>query len=678
VTHCESLEKYNTDMNEGAFDVALVDGRLMESAFLSEKDMDDDGDDDDDDRKRSVQQPEASDRSSTDLEAKINAVKSLRELCAKGPVVLMQRDKDEGANSDKLNAIHLTTTTATAGIEHSSQNNENENETSNNDNNNNNSSKATFRTTKGGEQQDLVIRAIHEGVCDVIRYPLVRQNSANLWQHCVRNMLKDSGNVKMAEVLKRSGIATSNKKLLAVEPATREDNNNDNNNNNNHVNNGSDDSSDDTMPLKSSGSNDNNDNNNKNKNKNNNNDNNTIDQNNEFTGAVVKVPSKTKGKRSQRKFANRAWSVAATNAQFGSSFDVHPNMQNNAQIIQHQQQPLQQQPLQPMHHNQYTQQQMMMHPPLQQQQVHHVQQPPMQMQQVQHVEQPPMQMQQRNQSHNPMDRMPSLQKHVGILPKAQRQKLSKAKEQQKRLAIKPAHIIPVPGPGDQLQRSWVDQNGRVFYHQAPQQPQLVQIVHPQYPQQQQQHLQQQQQQQQQHSHHYPQHMQQYPQHQQYPQVHRVEALQQFSTSVGLNGSPVRAHPYPQQLQYQRLQFENLNAGGSSPALFQQGQHVNFSAAAAGGPPPQLPLGLKLTKSNSLKDLLRAHEVERVNRVTTADLTNANDVSSNDSPTTIATNEDALLTAFGDDDEDILSLTNMPDNVDLNDLNFKLDEEYLVF
>lgn len=90
----------------------------------------------------------------------------------------------------------------------------------------------------------------------------------------------------------------------------------------------------------------------------------------------------------------------------------------------------------------------------------------------------------------------------------------------------------------------------------------------------------------------------------------------------------------------------------------------------------MPLGLKLTKSNSLKDLLRAHEVEKINRAIAADSANANGGSSNGSPTTVA-NEHPLFNAnaFGDDDEEILSLTNMPD---LNDLSVELDDSYLVF
>ena len=63
----------------------------------------------------------------------------------------------------------------------------------------------------------------------------------------------------------------------------------------------------------------------------------------------------------------------------------------------------------------------------------------------------------------------------------------------------------------------------------------------------------------------------------------------------------------------------------------------------------------------------------------ADSANANGGSSNDSPTTVA-NEHPLFNAdtFGDDDEEILSLTNLPDNVDLNDLSVELDDSYLVF
>ena len=94
---------------------------------------------------------------------------------------------------------------------------------------------------------------------------------------------------------------------------------------------------------------------------------------------------------------------------------------------------------------------------------------------------------------------------------------------------------------------------------------------------------------------------------------------------------------------------------------------------------RLPLGLKLTKSNSLKDLLRAHEIGKINKAIAADSANANGASSNGSPTTVA-NEHPLFNAnaFGDDDEEILSLNNLPDNVDLNDLSVELDDSYLVF
>ena len=92
----------------------------------------------------------------------------------------------------------------------------------------------------------------------------------------------------------------------------------------------------------------------------------------------------------------------------------------------------------------------------------------------------------------------------------------------------------------------------------------------------------------------------------------------------------------------------------------------------------MPLGLKLTKSNSLKDLLRAHEIGKINKAIAADSANANGGSSNGSPTTVA-NEHPLFNAnaFGDDEE-ILSLNNLPNNVDLNDLSVELDDSYLVF
>jgi hypothetical protein len=729
------------DASKETFDVALLDGRMMRLALREETDAREkkkdeksfevlnngngeaknrNGGDDDDSDDASNKSPPRSDNSgggsTTNIEKKKAKIKTtLRKLCAKVPVVLMQRDEDadkaekeakalvakaEGNAMDRLEAIHLTsssspvadnsnkidadvttatttTTTTTAAAAVAITNDENEN-SSNNTNNSDEEDAATKQ-----QEEDVVIRAIREGVCDVIRIPLARQNSANLWQHCVRNMLRDSGNVKMAEVLRRSGVMPCNKRILGPTTIRAEQNRH----------NGSDDSSEDTMmPLKASGSEEA-------INKTDGSGNNDINNNSyEFSGAVVKVPSKTKGKRSQRKFGNRAWSAAASNAQLSSSFDqlhrldqlvpLHPQQQQSMhqQHQQHHQQQhsmQQQYQQQPQQHVQYQQSQFQPQQPQQQ----HVQYQQPQQQPLQPQEQP---QQQPQQPHNPMARMPSLQQHVGILPKAQRAKISKSKVQQRRLAIKPAHILPAPGPGDhhyhhqqqyyyhhhqQHQQqpqhgSYIDQTGRVVYYQHP-------------PQQQQHHVQYQQQQQ---YHHVPPHMQQY---QQYPQhnqqqghLHRVESMPQFPTTTGLNGSPVhRAHPYhPHHQQHHHgshLHYQNPNGSGSSPALYQQGGQQN--CAAGGGPAPQLPLGLKLTKSNSLKDLLRAHEVEKINRAIAADSANANGGSSNGSPTTVA-NEHPLFNAnaFGDDDEEILSLTNMPENVDLNDLSVELDDSYLVF
>ena len=63
----------------------------------------------------------------------------------------------------------------------------------------------------------------------------------------------------------------------------------------------------------------------------------------EFNGAVVKVPSKTKGKRSQRKFGNRSWSAAASNAQLSSSFDQLHRLNQLVPLHPQQQRPMHQQ-----------------------------------------------------------------------------------------------------------------------------------------------------------------------------------------------------------------------------------------------------------------------------------------------------------------------------------------------
>ena len=51
-----------------------------------------------------------------------------------------------------------------------------------------------------------MVEAVRLGVVDVIRYPLVKQNTANLWQHSVRKMMADKSNPAMLETLKRSAL----------------------------------------------------------------------------------------------------------------------------------------------------------------------------------------------------------------------------------------------------------------------------------------------------------------------------------------------------------------------------------------------------------------------------------------------------------------------------------------
>lgn len=54
------------------------------------------------------------------------------------------------------------------------------------------------------EGQQFIARALASGAVAVLRYPLVKQNVANLWQHAVRRMILQEGDEKMLAVLKRS------------------------------------------------------------------------------------------------------------------------------------------------------------------------------------------------------------------------------------------------------------------------------------------------------------------------------------------------------------------------------------------------------------------------------------------------------------------------------------------
>ena len=55
------------------------------------------------------------------------------------------------------------------------------------------------------EEQEFVLEAVCSRlVANVIRYPLVKQNTFNLWQHAVRKMIQDKSNAKMLATLKRS------------------------------------------------------------------------------------------------------------------------------------------------------------------------------------------------------------------------------------------------------------------------------------------------------------------------------------------------------------------------------------------------------------------------------------------------------------------------------------------
>tara|TARA_B100001559_G_scaffold295591_1_gene278095 strand:- start:1110 stop:1514 length:405 start_codon:yes stop_codon:yes gene_type:complete len=55
------------------------------------------------------------------------------------------------------------------------------------------------------EEQEFVLEAVRSRlVANVIRYPLVKQNTVNLWQHAVRKMIQDKSNAKMLATLKRS------------------------------------------------------------------------------------------------------------------------------------------------------------------------------------------------------------------------------------------------------------------------------------------------------------------------------------------------------------------------------------------------------------------------------------------------------------------------------------------
>lgn len=56
------------------------------------------------------------------------------------------------------------------------------------------------------KDREFIMDAIRMGVVDVIRYPLIKQRTANLWQHAVRKMFDNQKekDPKMMEVLKRS------------------------------------------------------------------------------------------------------------------------------------------------------------------------------------------------------------------------------------------------------------------------------------------------------------------------------------------------------------------------------------------------------------------------------------------------------------------------------------------
>lgn len=58
-------------------------------------------------------------------------------------------------------------------------------------------------------EREFIVQAISMGVVDVIRYPLVKQNTANLWQHTVRKMIKEKDDPEVLETLKRSSSATN-------------------------------------------------------------------------------------------------------------------------------------------------------------------------------------------------------------------------------------------------------------------------------------------------------------------------------------------------------------------------------------------------------------------------------------------------------------------------------------
>jgi len=60
------------------------------------------------------------------------------------------------------------------------------------------------RENDSAADAQLMVEAVRLGVVDVIRYPLVKQNTANLWQHSVRKMMADTRNPQILETLRRS------------------------------------------------------------------------------------------------------------------------------------------------------------------------------------------------------------------------------------------------------------------------------------------------------------------------------------------------------------------------------------------------------------------------------------------------------------------------------------------
>lgn len=65
------------------------------------------------------------------------------------------------------------------------------------------------RDDSDAKEQEFIAHALANGAAGILRYPLMKKNVANLWQHAVRKMITSSGDEKMLAVLKRSSSSSN-------------------------------------------------------------------------------------------------------------------------------------------------------------------------------------------------------------------------------------------------------------------------------------------------------------------------------------------------------------------------------------------------------------------------------------------------------------------------------------